>query len=245
MKSRVSMLSRRALELASTLPTVESTNISRWLYNYGYYPRGMTTELDFGSGDNVMAVLGLTFGCGVRNTLEACFEPSTHTGWLSFAFTGKPILRKAACKLYVSPQPFALTEAFPIIARTFAKLEVRSFKVGRGLQGLLRPDKIVAYFDSQEELEGIAVNLGERLKGCPAQGVPFTTEIDGDGLLSWGVDPPQGKEVSSWRSWITKRLAEGMVQARPSSDEKAINAALQGVTSLGVNTEEWTMERLG
>jgi hypothetical protein len=242
MPTKLSQLSSRALTLAATLPTTETARIARWLYQYGSLPRGPTIELDFGPGDDPMAVLDLTFGGVARRKLEAAYEATTYPGWLGFALTPMPVLIQAACKLYVSPRPDALVTAFPIIAKTFVDMEVRSFKVGRGIEGLLRPDKIIAYFDNRSDLDTVANTLCERLNGCPAQGVPFTAEAGLDGLLSWGIDPPPSTEALSWRSWITKRLAHEIVKSRPSSDSVAVAAALGGVTALGVNTSRWTAD---
>ncbi len=239
----IPQLSSRALHLAASLPTTETARIARWLYRYGSSPRGSTIELDFGSGDSSMAILGLTPGGVARRKLEATYEATTYPGWLSFALTPMPVLTQAACKLYVSPQPEALATAFPIIAETFAEKEVRSFKVGRRVEGLLRPDKIVAYFDSRHDLDSVAETLCERLNGCPAQGVPFTAEAGLNGLLSWGIDPPPSAEVLSWRSWITKQLANEIIKARPSSDTIAVATALKAVTALGVDTTRWTASR--
>jgi hypothetical protein len=242
MPTRISQLSSRALSLAAALPTTETARIARWLYQYGSLPREPTVELDFGSGDDPMAVLGLTLGGVARRKLEVTYEATTYPGWLSFALTPTPVLIQAACKLYVSPRPEALATAFPIIAETFVEMEVRSFKVGRGIEGLLRPDKIIAYFDNRSDLDAVVNTLCERLNGCPAQGVPFTAEVGLDGLLSWGIDPPPSAEALSWRSWITKRLANEIVKVRPSADSRAVAAALSGVTALGVNTAQWTAD---
>jgi hypothetical protein len=243
MQTRISQLSSHALDLAAALPTIEMARIARCLYHYGSLPRGPSIELNFGPGDDSMAVLGLTRGGVARRKLAAVYEATTYPGWLSFALIPTPVLMQAACKLYVSPRPEALATAFPIIADTFVEMEVRSFKVGRGIEGLLRPDKIVAYFDNRSDLDAAADTLCERLYGCPAQGVPFTAEAGLDGLLSWGIDPPPGKEALSWRSWITKRLANEIVKARPSSDSVAVAAALSGVTARGVNTALWIADR--
>lgn len=240
---RISQLSSRALHLAASLPTTDTARIARWLYHYGSFPRGPAIELDFGPGDDPMAVLGLTIGGVARKKLEAAYEATTYPGWLSFTHTPTPVLMQAACKLYVSPKPEALAATFPIIAETFAEMEVRSFKVGRGIEGLLRSDKIVAYFDNRSNLDAVADTLCERLIGCPAQGVPFTAEAGLNGLLSWGIDPPPSTESLSWRSWITKRLANEIVKAKPSSDSVAVATALSAVTALGVNTERWTADR--
>ena len=90
----------------------------------------------------------------------------------------------AACKLYVSPRPSAVADVFPRAADVFAGAGVRSFKVGRGIEGLLRPDKIVAYFDDREALQAVARDLARRLRRAVPQGTPFTCDAGGDGLLS-------------------------------------------------------------
>jgi hypothetical protein len=242
MLNRISQLSNRALDLAAALPTPEAEGIARWLYQYGCLPRGASIELNFGPGDDPMAVLGLTRGGVARRKLEASYEATTYQGWLSFALVSTPIMVQAACKLYVSPQPETLAMAFPVIADTFAEMEVRSFKVGRGIEGLLRPDKIVAYFDNRSVLDEVADSLCKKLKGYRAQGVPFTTELGLDGLLSWGIDPPPGQQALSWRSWITKQLAKEIVKVRPLSGSVAVAAALSGVSALGVDTARWMID---
>jgi hypothetical protein len=88
---------------------------------------------------------------------------------------------------------------------------------------LLRPDKFVVYFSAFESLRTTAERILTGLRGCPAQGVPFSAEITDDGLLSWGFDPPPDKgalawrERESWRLWITNRLASALVAARKSA----------------------------
>src|SRR5262249_57560169 len=87
-------------------------------------------------------------------------------------------------------------------------------------EGLLRPDKIVAYFPTLDGLRTASDRLATRLDGCPAHGVPFTSELSGGGLLSWGVDPPASERLvnwqpqESWRLWLTNRLANALFTAR-------------------------------
>jgi hypothetical protein len=143
------------------------------------------------------------------------------------------------CKLYVSPRPEALPDAFPRIADAFVRSDVRSFKVGRGIEGLLRSDKIVAYFEDRTHMEKVAGALARSLRGCPAQGVPFTAEVSGNGLLSWGVDPPLGDAAASWRSWITKRLAASLTARRLTSCADSVAAALSDIRLAGVDPDRW------
>jgi hypothetical protein len=125
---------------------------------------------------------------------------------------------------------------------------VRHFKIGKGAHGLLRPDKMVVYFTSYEDLIATAEQLKTELEGCPAHGVPFTAELAGEGLLSWGVDPSgQGQVLpwvgrESWRLWVTNRLAVALIAT---STEDTANLepwqfALRRLQLEGVDTGSWT-----
>ena len=224
--------------VASGLPE-EAGAVAQWLYRFGTVPRGPAIDRDFGPDDDPMAVLGMTVGGGARRLLETAYEATSLSGWYSFARAPCRALFAAACKLYVSPRPEALAGAFPRIVDELVRSEVRSFKVGRGIEGLLRPDKIVAYFEDRAHMEAVAAALDRALLGCPAQGVPFTTEAGGNGLLSSGVDPPPGNTATSWRSWVTKRLAASLTAQRATPREDPVAAALADIRLAGVDPERW------
>ena len=239
MAGRLAELSLRAIRTVAALPTTEVNVLARRLYAYGAAPFGHEAELAFGPGDNPLNVLGLAPGGAVRARLAPDYEAKTYPGWIGFTRLDRPAGETPDCKLYVSPRPEALADAFPIVADTFARLEVASFKVGRGAAGLLRSDKIVAYFDDTEHLGQVAGALSRALGAMPPQGAPFTAEIAGDGLLSWGRDPPPvaGAQPESWRSWITARLAEAVVAVRrPGVDP--VPGVIARMAALGV--EDWT-----
>jgi hypothetical protein len=176
-------------------------------------------------------------------------------GWLAFgARTSKPTTGITSYKLYISPKPEALPEALGIIIETLATSETPQFKIGNDCYGLLRPDKLVAYFYSKEGLLEAVQTLLARLKGLPVHGVPFTAEAGGDGLLSWGMDPRgiSGIEGLSWRHWITNRLAAGLIMASdiPEGDIEPWRFALERLRLEGVDpsiftpTASWTGVRI-
>jgi hypothetical protein len=236
---RIARLSLAALRMAAARPRSEPATVARWLYRFGTVPRGPALDRDFGTDDDPMAVLGLTVGGRARRTLEAAYDATSYDGWFSFARVPADRLQ-SVCKLYVSPRPEALADAFLRIATVFAEGGVRSFKVGRGIEGLLRPDKIVAYFEDRAHRAHVAEALRRSLLGCPAQGVPFSEEAGGDGLLSGGVDPQAGDTVMSWRSWVTTRLASALTSAPPSDIDVRVNAALDAIRTAGVDPGRWT-----
>lgn len=227
--------------MAAVRPQRESGELARFLYRFGTVPRSPAIERDFGPDDDPMGVLGLTVGERTRRTLEAAFDATSFDGWFSFSRVLAEARLQSVCKLYVSPRPEALGDAFPRIAMVFAESGVRSFKIGRGIEGLLRPDKIVAYFEGYAHRAEVAESLIRALPGCPAQSVPFTAEAGGDGLLSYGVDPPAGETLTSWRAWVTEKLAAVLAASSAMNAEDQVSATLEGIRAAGVDPCSWTL----
>jgi hypothetical protein len=150
----------------------------------------------------------------------------------------------AVYKLYLSPEPEHLADGLGRLLTALSGAHAFQVKVGADAWGLLRPDKVVAYFPSFERLSELAFALTEALAGIPAQGVPFTSEIAGDGLLSWGVDPPgwalPGGGRESWRVWLVRQLARGFLDARTAGEERPWEFACERLRLAGVDTGSWT-----
>jgi hypothetical protein len=150
----------------------------------------------------------------------------------------------------VSPAPESLPKAFGEILAALSAARVPRLKVGADAWGVLRPDKIVAHFPDFETLAASAALLAERLAGLPVHGVPFTAEIGGGGLLSWGADP--AAKGASWRSWLCQRLAAALLAARaaratradtapapPPGDTEPWRFAIERLRLEGVDTGTW------
>lgn len=225
--------------MAASGPLDDAVIVAQWLYRFGTVPRSPAIERDFGPDDDPMGVLGISVGGVVRRKLETAYEASSFTGWYSFARVPAHLRFAPACKLYVSPKPEALADAFPRIVHELVRSEVRSFKVGRGIEGLMRPDKIVAYFEERTHMDAVSRALQHALDGCPAQGVPFTTDVAGNGLLSSGIDPPAGEVAQSWRSWITARLAGSLVTHRAFKGDDLVGRVLADLRTTEIDTKRW------
>ena len=239
MSGRIAQLSLAALRTAASAGWTESAAIAPWLYRFGTLPRTPAIDRDFGPDDDPIAVLGMTSGGATRRLLEASYEASTIAGWYTFARIPLQAQPVAASKLYVSPKPEALAHAWPLLAGVFVRCEVRSFKVGRGIEGLLRPDKIVAYFEDVAHMREVAKEVASTLHGCPAQGTPFTSDLGGNGLLSTGVDPPASNPPVSWRSWITKRLADSLTAHLGMPRDQLVAAILADIRAAGIDPDLW------
>ena len=251
---RLSELSLAALRYAQDLALDDPLAVSFRLY--GYNRRPLTPRwkrLLPGGGDAVLSWLGIGARGAHRKLLDRSWERTGGSSdwWLSWRSRepGNTLAGEGSTwKLYISPLPEALPESFGIILEALAAARAPQFKVGSDAWGILRADKIVSYFPSFERLAAAADALSTRLAGLPAQGVPFTSEIGGGGLLSWGVDPPREESSfgsgESWRLWLTHRLARALVSARSAKAEEPWRFALERVRLEGVDTDSWTPSAL-
>ena len=255
-EGRLAELSLAALRYGQALLVDDPLLLSWRLYCYNRRPLTPAWKRLLPAADAVEAHLGLGRGASARRLLDRSWSRTPPVeGWLSWRARprrGADAAGRAdgpTWKLYISPLPEVLAGFFGEILAALTAARAGQFKVGWDAAGLLRPDKIVAYFPSFERLAEAADILAGRLSGAPAQGVPFTSEIAGGGLLSWGMDPPRSQrtwsEGESWRLWLTLRLARALLAARSSASEAATEPwrfALERVRLEGIDTNNWSPE---
>ena len=246
---RLAVLSRRALRHAERLGLRDVTELSYRLYGYGVVPRSPRWDRVLGGPDDTLAVIGATAGGPAAAALSG-YEAMVNPSWVAWSLDTS-VRPELPYKLYVSPLPGHVADAFPVIATVLAAHGVWSFKIGRGAAGLLRPDKIVAYLPDPAGLRAVGTALAAALPGCPAHGVPFTADAAGDGLLSWGMDPPVTERLldwrpqESWRLWVTNRLASAIVHAQASpgvagENPDPVRFALDRLALDGVRPDTWS-----
>lgn len=254
-ESFLATLSRRALQYAETLEINDVSLLSMRLYNYNRLP--VTPRWRQLLPDEAAAERHLNIEDGAVGRLLARnwkrVQGREKSPWLAWQSTRtpQPSGSGATYKLYVSPAMSVLREAFHALVAAADASPARHFKVGNDAGGLLRPDKMVLYFSHLADLQETADRMGKELSRCPAHGVPFTAELAGNGLLSWGLDPPAEEhtvrwlERTSWRLWITNRLAAALILAKSSgkSDLPPWRFALERLHLEGVDTQTWTPSR--
>ncbi len=248
-EGRIAALSLGALRCAQALPTGDPGLLSLRLYAYNRLPLTPRWKRLLPDTGAVERHLGIAPGGPHRKTLDRAWQRlPEREGWISWisravgGHEGRP--DGPTWKLYVSPRPEALEEGFGAILEALTSARDRQFKIGCDAAGLLRADKIVAYFPSFESLAEAADAVVARLAGAPAQGVPFTSEIGGDGLLSWGMDPPRSERSwslgESWRAWLAQRLARDLLAARQAAAPEPWRFALDRLRLEGIDTDTWT-----
>ena len=246
---RIAELSREALRHAEDVDTTDPGALTAALYTYNRIPRTRAWVARFPDRDAVLAHIGAR-DASLHSLLDRHWTMGPPNGWISWHSHVRPATGSEAItwKLYVSPRPEQIRDAFHALVRVLAAIPGAQMKIGPDASGLLRPDKLLAYFATREDLDAAASALARALQGCPAHGVPFTAGVDPDGLLSWGADPPDSEralswlERESWRLWIAKSLGSAMSIAKRAGSPPVApwRFALERVRRYGVDVDTWT-----
>ena len=256
--TRIAQLSHEALLYAQALPFRDAMLLSSRLYAWGRIPASPSWKKKFPCEDALQRCLEVHQGGS--NTLRLARHwqgvppDPENDGWMFWQST-KPVASgpRAAYKLYLSPHPTHLRDAFEAMIPALERSGANAFKIGKDLSGVLRPDKMIAYFSRFEQVEEAARRILTTLEGCPAHGVPFTAQLDSP-LLSWGADPPAERDVpawltrQSWRLWVTNRLAVALVAAKEQLQRDSDSAigiepwkfAMDRLAMEGVDTDTWS-----
>ena len=230
-------LSRDALLHGQDIESDDPEILGKALYHYNRLPLTPFWKSHFAAGPPTCDAAG--------------WITSSRPGWRIWSAAGAPRRSTAdvTYKLYISPRPERIREAFAVVVRVLRASRATAFKIGDSAAALLRPDKLVAYFAAREDLDECAEELRRELAGCDAHGVPFTAPLDDGGLLSWGVDPPEDDRAlrwlrrESWRIWLVKRLAAALSiakNARTAAAPEPWRFAVARARRHGVDVATWT-----
>jgi hypothetical protein len=247
-------LSYRALKMGQFAGETPVKDLQARLYRFNSIPASPRWHRRLPSPDALRDRLEITPGPLAART--RAWKPSSvpgpgWIGWERIERGDANELGRTKFKLYVSPAANAVADVLPTILETLGRTDALVLKLGDSAYGLLRPDKLVAYFSDFRELEKAANALSTTHADVPAQGVPFTASLSEGGLLSWAIDPARGgtgphDQLESFRSWITKRLACSLVQSRSGSDREvqAWEFALTRLRLEGIDTNTFAPVRL-
>lgn len=241
-------LSLEAIRYGACLDGLGTAELSGRLYFYNRIPVAAHWRSRIGSSDALKEHWGIPRG--IQSLPGGDRWRLIDTGsddwicWRQSGVTGMANERQATYKLYVSPRPDQVACSLAATVEVLSNTGAPSLKIGGTLPGLLRPDKIVCYFDSFDQMSEAASGLDRKLEGVPAQGVPFTSEFAGEGLISWGVDPASNEQAfgwlgrQSWRLWVTNHLAASLVVGG-SGSVPAWKFALDRLSLQGVDPRTW------
>jgi hypothetical protein len=246
-------LSRQALEYGEALSISDVAVLSARLYSYNAVPASSKWRrlfIDQGAVEMHLGIREATMAGTLHRRWVRLPSESANQAWMAWQSAVTDYRSDAALtyKLYISPKCNELRAAFSATVEALSNSAAFHWKVGNDVFGLLRPDKIVAYFHDLADLQTTAARLLEKLAGCAPHGVPFTAEIGGRGLLSWGIDPPAEQhavrwlERESWRTRICNLLAGALALAKASPHDgvSAAQFAMERARLEGIDTDTWT-----
>lgn len=257
MSTRLSRLSMEALEDCSKRTSLEAIELSWRLYHYNRLPVSPKWSRKLPDGVAVLGLFDRADREAQRRRLQQEFRfvaEREAQGWLFWSRAGNTAhtepRRRANCKLYISPMPGDIVRSFEAVVDLAPESEALGFKIGADAHGLMRPDKLIVYFEAFDQLLRFFEQCSTRLDGVAAHGVPFTAQLDEDGLFSWGMDPHVPGHLSwhsddSWRIWVCNRLATAIREAHaahfPAKD--VICYALARLQLAGVDVARWSKDQ--
>lgn len=254
-RDRTSVLSIAAMQYGEVLVGLPESELAVRLYCYGRQPITPDLRKRLPDATAVAAHLGIDAGGRLRAKLEGNWVQGrvplgAREFWWQWGAhssgSGPAVPGNRGFKLYISPTLDGAGAALEaLIGLLSVGRGVTGFKVGADVGGLCRPDKIIVYFSHLDNLHAFAGKINAALSGLSAHGVAFTAAVTTDGLLSWGADPPSEQKArdgaTSWRMWVTKRLARHLVTAMtaPSMRGRPWEFALDRLRLGGVDTDTW------
>ena len=187
---RIAALSLEAIRYAESLPITNPRALSGRLYGYNTVPCSPKWKEAFKTTASIAEFLGIgPRGLNAEALAADGYEEVENPHWFAWTlrtWRAEQALPKSGYKVYVNPIPRELPEALARVIPELARCGAVSLKVGRTAQNLLRPDKCVLYCDTESALRELVRRLSGKLAGFRAQGVPFTSALTPDGMLSWG-----------------------------------------------------------
>jgi hypothetical protein len=226
-RSTTSDLSISALRYASVLPIDDADELSARLYFFNRRPITPAWRTRLPDASAVERFLRVGIGSRTRAILDKVWErhdgPPEVDGWAAWSpRETRPNLgaKSDTFKVFISPEPQQAADAVEVVVDTLVTTGPAPLKIPAGLYSLMRPDKIVVYFTTRAGMRAFIRSLRPRLDELRAHGVPFSADVTGNGLVSWGLDPADGSlpfsntNTQSWRVTITSRLARSLILAR-------------------------------
>jgi hypothetical protein len=247
----IARLSLEGLRYAAELGTTTVRALADSLYRYNTLPASPQWRRRLPDAKAVSRWLGAAGTSRGRSAWTTFLSAKEHgPAWEVWERSGGtlPSAGNATYKLYVAAPLADLGEARnAVLDLASTRGAPFAFKLGSDLATLLRPDRLVVYFATLDQLQEGARRLTSKLGGMAGQGVPFTAELGAGLLLSWGADPgdraepPGPLRQSSWRRWITARLATALASALAAgAPVPAWHYALDRVSLDGVDPRHWT-----
>ena len=148
----------------------------------------------------------------------------------------------ARFKLYISPGLSHVAEAFAASVEILGqRAGVRGLKLGRGLPGLTRPDKLVAYFSRLDDLQEAAAAFTAGWKAARFMASPSRPNCRRTASCLGGLTAPDGAWPAGKLAALDRAQARGAFRDRKRDDVSgaAWRFVLDRLRLDGVNPDIW------
>jgi hypothetical protein len=245
----VSRLSLDAIECAASYEGLDATVLAQKIYAYGRQPCTEGVRRRFAKDSDLLSFLAVDPAVDDLLTSNWVRDTAAESAWISWS-AGRSTARLGH-KLYLSAKVDGFPHLFAMGVRALKRARCDHFKIGRRGEGVCRPDKMVAYFASLDQLRECSALIEADLRPTDvfpalAHGVPFTCAVDAAGFLSWGMDPPklahadEATPFQSWRQWVAWRVAIAVLSAKSAGSELGIVPfVLQRLELDGIDPSTW------
>jgi hypothetical protein len=247
---RIARLSAAAIACAASYDGLDAAALSEKVYVFGRKPCTPALRRRFAKDVDLLAFLAPDSSLVALLTETWTSDDPEERLWLSWR---RRTSVRLGYKLYVSARIEAMPTMFAATLRAMKRTGCESFKIGRHGEGVCRPDKLVAYFVSLDQLRECASLIETDLVASKvdpglAHGVPFTAGIDVAGFLSWGMDPPELASVPEWlsyqsfRQWVASRVAVAVLTAKGESagPDEIVSFVRARVELDGIDPDTWS-----
>lgn len=203
-----------AIALSQRRALYGETNFAAFLYRFNTFPHQWVRTRVFGDYADWLLNEGLGASPGLLSRFHRLFDAAGESkDWRFWTRTDESNgnLRLEPCpKLYLGVSPNHLDVALQHIAEAIFAVPPTTLKFPKTSTVALRPDKLILYFETFEELESCAERMSQLLpRSLECQLVPFTRQARGCKYLFAAADPVisnQDDRHVSWRSTVTQAL---------------------------------------
>jgi hypothetical protein len=249
----IQKLSRRALEFALNSALTDPQDISLLLYNFNRVPLNRQWRQRLPDETAIAKYLNLKQDGswpGMPQNVRALptrfdenGQPAVSDVFWRHWRLARPSANKGTStyKVYFSPLPQDLRDVFRLVRRAVPSSGAHAMKIGRIVAAILRPDKFIVYFTTYQQALAFAREMARSLATYDGQGTPFSYQVDPRcSIVSLGVDPPwRNGDISSWRLYITNKLALGIQGAHRNRAKKPLEYVYTYMQMMDVDSHQW------
>ena len=241
-----------AIALSQRRALCGQLDCAAFLYRFNTFPQQWVKTHALGNYADWLLNEGLGASPGLLSRFHRLFDPAGESKdwrfWTRIDESHSSPRAEPCPKLYLGVSPNHLIVALQHVAEAILAVPPTTMKFPKTSKVALRPDKLILYFETFEELERCAERMSQLLPlSLEGQSVPFTKRTEGCKFLFTASDPVMSKDDDhhvSWRSSVTDRLNACILESLPNSHaglSTFLSEVSRGMSESGFDLHDWGM----